>query len=69
MEAIIIECPFGVLAFNNENKLVEKILFPKRPGKAAEIFAKVEGGSAECSISSNKPGSLSKSNSFSHNSS
>lgn len=44
MEATIIECPFGVLAFNSENKLVEKILFPKRPGKAAEIFAKIEGG-------------------------
>ena len=44
MKATIVECLFGILAFNEENKLTEKILFPKKPQKAARILTKIEAG-------------------------
>jgi nucleolar protein 56 len=44
MKATIVECPFGILAFNGENKLIEKVLFPKKPQNAAQILAKIEAG-------------------------
>jgi nucleolar protein 56 len=44
MKATIIESSFGILAFNDENELVEKVLFPKKPQEAAEILIKTEAG-------------------------
>lgn len=44
MKATIIQCPFGILAFNEENKLAERVLFPKEPQKAARILARIETG-------------------------
>jgi nucleolar protein 56 len=51
MKAVIIECPFGILAFNKENKLIEKTLFPKKPQKAAKALAKIEAGKTVDEIS------------------
>jgi nucleolar protein 56 len=44
MRAIIVECSFGMLAFNEENKLIEKVLFPKKPQEAAKALLKIEAG-------------------------
>jgi nucleolar protein 56 len=44
MKATIVECPFGVLAFNEQNGLVEKVLFPKKPQVAAKILVRIETG-------------------------
>jgi nucleolar protein 56 len=51
MKAVIIERPFGILAFNEENKLIEKTLFPKKPQKAAKTLAKIEAGKTVDEIS------------------
>jgi len=44
MNATIVECPFGILAFNEENKLIETVLFPKKPQNAAKALIKIEVG-------------------------
>jgi nucleolar protein 56 len=44
VKAIIIQCPFGILAFNEETKLTGQVLFPKEPQKAARILARIETG-------------------------
>jgi nucleolar protein 56 len=44
MKVVIIECPFGMLAFSEENKLLEKVLFPKKPRMAAKALVKIEAG-------------------------
>ena len=44
MRAIIIESTFGILAFNKENEIIESVLFPRKPQKAAKILAKIEAG-------------------------
>ena len=44
MKVVIIECPFGMLAFSEENKLLEKVLFPKKPRIAANALVKIEAG-------------------------
>ena len=44
MKVTIVECLFGILAFNEENRLTENILFPKQPQKAARILTKIEAG-------------------------
>ncbi|MFW6111295.1 MAG: C/D box methylation guide ribonucleoprotein complex aNOP56 subunit [Thermoproteota archaeon] len=44
MKATIVECPFGILAFNEDKKLIKAALFPKNPKKAAKKLAKVEAG-------------------------
>lgn len=44
MKATIVECSFGILAFDEENKLVEKALFSKKPQNAAKTLMKVEAG-------------------------
>lgn len=44
MKAVIIECAFGILAFSEDNKLIKKALFPKKPKKAAENILKLEAG-------------------------
>ncbi|MGC9346356.1 MAG: C/D box methylation guide ribonucleoprotein complex aNOP56 subunit [Candidatus Bathyarchaeales archaeon] len=44
MKATIIECSFGILAFSEGNKLIEKVLFPKNPQMAAKTLVKMESG-------------------------
>ncbi len=44
MKATIIETSFGLLAFDEENRLVEKMLFPRNPRLAAEALVKIEAG-------------------------
>jgi nucleolar protein 56 len=44
MKAVIIQFPFGVVAFDEENNLIEKILFPKEPQAAAKTIMKIEAG-------------------------
>jgi nucleolar protein 56 len=44
MKTTVIACPFGILAFNEKNKLVDYVLFPKRPKKAAEIIHNLKAG-------------------------
>ena len=44
MKATIVECSFGILAFDEENKLVGKMLFPRRPEKAAKSLADIQAG-------------------------
>jgi nucleolar protein 56 len=44
MKVTIIESSFGILAFDEENKLVGKALFPRKPQVAAEALAKIETG-------------------------
>jgi nucleolar protein 56 len=44
MKAVIVQFPFGVVAFNEENKLVEQSLFPKKPLAAAKALSKLEAG-------------------------
>ncbi len=44
MKVAIIECSFGIMAFNEENKLIEKALFPKKPLNAAQTLVKIEAG-------------------------
>jgi nucleolar protein 56 len=44
MKAAITECPFGILVFNEETKLVGKALFPKKPQVAANALMKIESG-------------------------
>ncbi|MEM3673786.1 MAG: C/D box methylation guide ribonucleoprotein complex aNOP56 subunit, partial [Candidatus Bathyarchaeia archaeon] len=42
--ATIILTPFGVLAFNEENEVVDKVLFSSKPEEAAKAIVKVESG-------------------------
>jgi len=44
MKAVIVQFPFGVLAFDEEDNLVEKVLFPEKPQAAAEAIMKMEAG-------------------------
>ncbi|MBE0519476.1 C/D box methylation guide ribonucleoprotein complex aNOP56 subunit [Candidatus Bathyarchaeota archaeon] len=45
MRATIIECTFGILAFNKEEgEIIESVLFPRKPQEAAKILAKIEAG-------------------------
>jgi len=44
MKATIVECSFGILAFDQENKLVAKILFPRRPETAAKALVDIQEG-------------------------
>ena len=44
MKATLVECPFGILAFNEENKLIETVLFPKKPQSAAKALIRIETG-------------------------
>jgi len=41
---VIVQFPFGVVAFDEENNLVEKSLFPKEPQAAAKAIMKIEAG-------------------------
>ena len=44
MKAILIESSFGILAFNEDNKLVDRSLYSKKPQKAATTILKTEAG-------------------------
>ena len=44
MKAFIVQFPFGVAAFDEENSLVEKALFPKKPQAAAKSLLRSESG-------------------------
>ncbi len=44
MKAVIVQFPFGIMAFGEENQLIEKAIFPKRPQAAAKTIAKLENG-------------------------
>jgi nucleolar protein 56 len=44
MKAIIVQFPFGVVAFGPENQIVGKVVFPKRPQTAAKTVAKINEG-------------------------
>jgi nucleolar protein 56 len=41
---MVIECIFGILAFNKQNDLVGSVLFPKDPKKTANLLVKIEAG-------------------------
>src|SRR5512147_2252770 len=44
MKAFIVQFPFGVAAFDNQNNLVEKALFPKKATSAAKSLLQTETG-------------------------
>ena len=44
MKATLIECSFGILAFNEENELFEKVLFQKKAQVAAKTLFDIETG-------------------------
>jgi nucleolar protein 56 len=44
MKATIIQFTFGVVAFDEQNRLVEKVLFPKKPQAAAKKMMATEAG-------------------------
>jgi len=44
VRAKIIESTFGILAFNDEDEIIETVLFPKDPRKAAKILTMIEAG-------------------------
>ncbi len=44
MKATIIESVIGLLGFDEDNRLVESVLFPKDPKKIAELLARIETG-------------------------
>jgi nucleolar protein 56 len=44
VKATIVECSFGVLAFNEKNELIGNVLFPKNPQSAAKALTKIEAG-------------------------
>jgi nucleolar protein 56 len=44
MKATIIQFTFGVVAFDEQNRLVEKVLFPKKPQAAAKKIMATEAG-------------------------
>jgi nucleolar protein 56 len=44
MKAMIIQFPFGVLAFDEQDNIVDKMLFSKKPQQAAKSLMKIESG-------------------------
>jgi len=44
MKAVVIQFPFGVVAFDEQNSVIEKVLFPKKPQAAARSLMKTEAG-------------------------
>jgi len=44
MKATVIECPFGIVAFNEENNLIAQVFFPRKPQLAAKALLKIESG-------------------------
>jgi nucleolar protein 56 len=52
MKATIIESSFGLLAFDEENKPIATVLFPKKPQNAAKAIIKIETGKITDEVSS-----------------
>jgi nucleolar protein 56 len=52
MKAVIIQFTFGVAAFDEQNNLLEKVLFPKKPQGAAKKIMKAEAGKISDEIAS-----------------
>jgi nucleolar protein 56 len=52
MKATVVEGTFGVLVFDEENKLIGKALSPRTPQAAAKSFVEVEAGKLSDDISS-----------------
>jgi nucleolar protein 56 len=52
MKAVIIQFPFGVAAFDEQNNLLDKVLFPKKPQAAAKKIMKTEAGKISDEITS-----------------
>jgi nucleolar protein 56 len=44
MKAFLIQFPFGIIVFNEENKLIQKSLFAKKPQEAAKTLLEIEEG-------------------------
>ena len=44
MKATVVECSFGILAFNEEERLVGKALFPRKPEAVARTLASIQDG-------------------------
>ena len=52
MKAVIVQFPFGVVAFGEQSTLVEKVVFPKKPQTAAKSIMMVEAGKISDEIES-----------------
>jgi nucleolar protein 56 len=52
MKAVIIQFPFGVAAFDEQNNLLDKVLFPKKPQAVAKKIMKTEAGKISDEITS-----------------
>jgi nucleolar protein 56 len=52
MKATVFQFTFGVVAFNEQNRLVEKMLFPKKPQAAAKNIIKTEAGKVSNEVTS-----------------
>ncbi len=46
LKAVIVESVVGVLAFGEDNRIVDKVLFPKNAEKISEALGKIQGGEA-----------------------
>ena len=46
MKATIVKSSFGLLAFDGENRLIEKMFFSKKPQTAAQTLGNIEAGKA-----------------------
>ena len=44
MKAFIVRYPFGIIAFDEEQKIIAKTFFPSKPQEAARAFLKLEAG-------------------------
>ena len=44
MKTMIIQFPFGFVAFDEQGNIIEKVLFPKKPRQAAKTLLKIESG-------------------------
>ena len=44
MKVSIVECAIGILAFDEENRVVESVLFPKQADQAVEVFMNLSEG-------------------------
>lgn len=51
MKAIIVQFPFGFVAFNEKSKLIDQSLFPKKPQVAATALATLEAGKVSGELS------------------
>jgi len=50
LKAVIVESVIGILGFNEDNRIIDKILFPRNAEKIAEILGKIESGEAPSEV-------------------